>query len=41
MDNDIFTEDQCSICSAWPAAERASLRRERFDSEQLGAQAPG
>jgi hypothetical protein len=26
-------EDQCSICSAWPAAERAERRREHFVSD--------
>jgi hypothetical protein len=31
MDN--VTEDNCTVCSAWPKAERAERRREQFDSD--------
>jgi hypothetical protein len=32
MDKDTVTEDLCSICSAWPAAERAERRKDAFDT---------
>ena len=33
MDDDKVTEDQCSICGQWPAANRAEHRREHFSSD--------
>jgi len=33
MDN--VTEDQCSICSTWPATDRSSLRREHFSTDYI------
>jgi hypothetical protein len=30
MDDDNVTEDQCSVCSAWPAADRADRRRGHY-----------
>ena len=35
MTDDTVTEDECKVCSAWPAAERASLRREHFSSDYI------
>jgi hypothetical protein len=32
MDDNTVIEDQCSICSGWPAAERAERRSHAFDS---------
>ena len=35
MADDIVTEDECSVCSAWPVAERALRRREHFSSDYI------
>jgi hypothetical protein len=32
MNDDTVTEDQCSICSGWPAADRAERRKDAFDT---------
>jgi hypothetical protein len=29
---DDVSEDNCVVCSAWPAADRAERRRDAFDS---------
>ena len=35
MDEESVPEDQCSICSKWPAGKRASLRREHFSTDYI------
>jgi len=35
MADDFVTEDQCSVCSVWPAAERALRRREHFSTDYI------
>jgi hypothetical protein len=35
MDDNTVTEDACVICSAWPAAERATRRDEHFSTDYI------